>query len=242
MAEVKLNVPQFKLTVTYSDIEGMNGFIINTTPFARATFFGKDVAALKETASTMLKAYCKLNDKPAGKYYVEMYIEQYNDHEYEFHQKDSSYKYYDSDEGEIDFTPTTKKSFDFFNLPPSVTKAMRMVADHYGFRAQTEQYSEEAGELLVALSKMRRFEGYGQPLRDYDSISLEAVLGEIADVIVMCYEVASLLHMKDNFEEKLSEIICCKVERTLITALKKHPTPILEKCLSEMQKEAGGTQ
>ncbi len=68
---------------------------------------------------------------------------------------------------------------------------MKSIADYYGLDTQMDQLTEEMGELLQAISKHRRHQGKGQPLRKaFDPGNLAE---ELADVSIVLEEVMYLL-------------------------------------------------
>jgi NTP pyrophosphatase (non-canonical NTP hydrolase) len=91
---------------------------------------------------------------------------------------------------------------------------IEQIADSQELRDVIMQTAEEVGELLQALSKHRRFFGYGQPLGKYMTVyeAENAVLEELVDVLVMVKE----LQIKFGFsDEAMQSTMQTKVERTL---------------------------
>lgn len=90
----------------------------------------------------------------------------------------------------------------------SIEEAIEKIADYYGLNSQSRQCMEECGELIVALSKLRR-DDTGTACAIYD------VAEEIADVRIMTMQIQYLLEipdeqitdiMKEKLRERLKEI------------------------------------
>lgn len=76
------------------------------------------------------------------------------------------------------------------NTDPETIR-IKEIADHFGLDTQLDQLTEEMGELLQAISKYRRHNGEGQPLRSaYDPDNLAE---ELADVSLVLEQVIYLL-------------------------------------------------
>lgn len=73
------------------------------------------------------------------------------------------------------------------------------IADHYGLENQLNQTQEECGELVQAISKYRRKK------------DIKGLVGEIADVKIMLYQLEYLLGIEDDV--LITEAL--KVERQL---------------------------
>lgn len=91
-------------------------------------------------------------------------------------------------------------------IPPSrIKKDMRQIAEHYGLTSQYRQTIEELSELILAISKVCRFE-------EYDEVyTLKNVMEEIADVEIMTYQLKYLIGCFDTVKEIKRE----KVDRQL---------------------------
>lgn len=85
------------------------------------------------------------------------------------------------------------------------------IARFYGEETQSNQFSEEAGELLQAINKLRRAKGIGQPTNKSIDECERDVIEELADVLVMVKELIYLHCAKGEVEE----IIDRKLEREM---------------------------
>lgn len=93
-----------------------------------------------------------------------------------------------------------------------ISERNRMIADFYGWEAQSNQLMEECAELIQAVNKYRRAMGQGQHLAEYKSADVVYNLREeIADVEVMLEQIKYLLRIGD---EVLQEIKDFKIDRT----------------------------
>ena len=84
-------------------------------------------------------------------------------------------------------------------------------ADHYGIEAQSLQTIEECSELIQALSKYRRVNGFGQPTPMESSTALKNLVEEIADVEIMLEQMKYLLNIMPEDSKAVKEF---KVQRT----------------------------
>lgn len=87
------------------------------------------------------------------------------------------------------------------------------IAEHYGIETQLDQLIEEMGELIQAISKFRRVNGRGAPIRGALSYSeaLRDMISEIADVRICTDEVMHLL----SAAEVAAEMRDYKLDRTI---------------------------
>ena len=94
-------------------------------------------------------------------------------------------------------------------------KKIRIIADHYGYDAQSRQCIEEMAELTQAINKFWRNQlGCGKyELLDAPVYCEERrnIVEEIADVQIMLYQLGYFLHS----EIEVSEMITKKLDRQL---------------------------
>lgn len=88
---------------------------------------------------------------------------------------------------------------------------IKIVADHYGYGAQSRQYIEEMAELTQAINKWWRVCGNGQRTEESIAECRYNLVEEIADVQIMLYQLGYLLDSR----LEVSEIITKKLDRQL---------------------------
>lgn len=86
-------------------------------------------------------------------------------------------------------------------------KQIREIAAHYGMDAQSGKAVEECAELIVAIEHMKKKRWLPQD----EVAALENLAGEIADVRIMCEQIAYLY----GIEEVVKEQIDFKIARQL---------------------------
>lgn len=82
---------------------------------------------------------------------------------------------------------------------------LETIANFYGFAMQKEQTNEEMAELTVALNKFMR---YGKTQR---KTRLQAIITELADVVIMVNQLAYLLDCKNDVDKEIEY----KIDRAL---------------------------
>lgn len=90
-------------------------------------------------------------------------------------------------------------------------KKIRIIADHYGYDAQSRQCIEEMAELTQAINKWWRVCGNGQRTEESIAECRYNLVEEIADVQIMLYQLGYLLDSR----LEVSEIITKKLDRQL---------------------------
>ncbi len=88
---------------------------------------------------------------------------------------------------------------------------IKIVADHYGYGAQSRQCIEEMAELTQAINKWWRVCGNGQRTEESIAECRYNLVEEIADVQIMLYQLGYLLDSR----LEVSEIITKKLDRQL---------------------------
>ena len=81
------------------------------------------------------------------------------------------------------------------NTDPETIR-IKEIADHFGLDTQLDQLTEEMGELLQAISKYRRHNGEGQPLRS--AYNPDNLAEELADVSLVLEQVIYLLGVSND--------------------------------------------
>lgn len=90
-------------------------------------------------------------------------------------------------------------------------KKIRIIADHYGYDAQSRQCIEEMAELTQAINKWWRVCGNGQRTEKSIAECRYNLIEEIADVQIMLYQLGYLLDSR----LEVSEMITKKLDRQL---------------------------
>lgn len=122
---------------------------------------------------------------------------------------------------ELQNTPSEAPAY----IPVIIDKEkIKLIANRYGYEAQSRQCIEEMSELTQAINKLWRKKTYGGDSKEI-SQSRKNVLEEIADVSIMICQMKELLGVK---EDDISEIINQKLDRQLerINTLGKQPGEI----------------
>lgn len=88
---------------------------------------------------------------------------------------------------------------------------IKIIADHYGYDAQSRQCIEEMAELTQAINKWWRVCGNGQRTEESIAECRYNLVEEIADVQIMLYQLGYLLDSR----LEVSEIITKKLDRQL---------------------------
>lgn len=87
-------------------------------------------------------------------------------------------------------------------------KKVREIAAHYGIKSQEQVAIEECAELIEAITKSNRRKDSAKEL----VASISDIAGEIADVLIMCEQLAYLY----GIEEVVKEQIEYKISRQLV--------------------------
>ena len=93
----------------------------------------------------------------------------------------------------------------------TLAEKIKIVADHYGYGAQSRQCIEEMAELTQAINKWWRVCGNGQRTEESIAECRYNLVEEIADVQIMLYQLGYLLDSR----LEVSEIITKKLDRQL---------------------------
>lgn len=88
----------------------------------------------------------------------------------------------------------------------NIKNGCRVIADYYGYTAQSNQLVEECAELIQAVSKYRRSASLDK------AKALDNYIEEIADVEIMLEQMKYLLHVSDA---DIAKRKAYKIQRTL---------------------------
>ena len=86
------------------------------------------------------------------------------------------------------------------------------IADHYGYEPQSRRLIEEMAELTVALNKVWRSRHDYVETPNTDYVDYENILEEMADVLIMIWQIKYLLGIGEG---ELSQIIESKLNRQI---------------------------
>lgn len=92
-----------------------------------------------------------------------------------------------------------------------IAEKIKIIAEHYGYDAQSRQCIEEMAELTQAINKWWRACGNGQKTEESITECRYNLVEEIADVQIMLYQLGYLLDSR----LEVSEIITKKLDRQL---------------------------
>lgn len=92
-----------------------------------------------------------------------------------------------------------------------IAEKIKIIAEHYGYDAQSRQCIEEMAELTQAINKWWRVCGNGQRTEKSIAECRYNLVEEIADVQIMLYQLGYLLDSR----LEVSEIITNKLDRQL---------------------------
>ncbi|MCU6748074.1 hypothetical protein OCV51_10490 [Faecalicatena acetigenes] len=93
----------------------------------------------------------------------------------------------------------------------SEAEKIKIIAEHYGYDAQSRQCIEEMAELTQAINKWWRVCGNGQRTEKSIAECRYNLIEEIADVQIMLYQLGYLLDSR----LEVSEMITKKLDRQL---------------------------
>lgn len=92
-----------------------------------------------------------------------------------------------------------------------IAEKIKIIAEHYGYDAQSRQCMEEMAELTQAINKWWRVCGNGQKTEKSIAECRYNLIEEIADVQIMLYQLGYLLDSR----LEVSEMITKKLDRQL---------------------------
>lgn len=92
-------------------------------------------------------------------------------------------------------------------------KKIEWIANMYGYDAQSRQCMEEAAELIQAINKRWRKAAYGGNDKEIAAAE-ERIIDEMADVIIMLWQLKLLLGVREHvLEEKIEDKLSRQLER-----------------------------
>ena len=92
-------------------------------------------------------------------------------------------------------------------------KKIEWIANMYGYDAQSRQCMEEAAELIQAINKRWRKAAYGGNGKEIAAAE-ERIIDEMADVIIMLWQLKLLLGVREHvLEEKIEDKLNRQLER-----------------------------
>ena len=92
-------------------------------------------------------------------------------------------------------------------------KKIEWIANMYGYDAQSRQCMEEAAELIQAINKRWRKAAYGGNDKEIAAAE-ERIIDEMADVIIMLWQLKLLLGVREHvLEEKIEDKLNRQLER-----------------------------
>lgn len=94
-----------------------------------------------------------------------------------------------------------------------IAEKIKIIAEHYGYEAQSRQCIEEMAELMQAINKLWRSIGHGQATEKDVGECLENIQEEIADVQIMLLQMIRFLG--NGSGRKVFEIMEQKLDRQL---------------------------
>ena len=92
-----------------------------------------------------------------------------------------------------------------------IAEKIKIIAEHYGYDAQSRQCIEEMAELTQTINKWWRVCGNGQRTEESIAECRYNLIEEIADVQIMLYQLGYLLDSR----LEVSEMITKKLDRQL---------------------------
>lgn len=92
-----------------------------------------------------------------------------------------------------------------------IAEKIKIIAEHYGYEAQSRQCIEEMAELMQAINKLWRSIGHGQLTEKSFKECLENLTEEMADVQIMLWQMEYLLLS----DQEVNQMIEKKLDRQL---------------------------
>ena len=87
-----------------------------------------------------------------------------------------------------------------------IAEKIKIIAEHYGYEAQSRQCIEEMAELMQAINKLWRSIGHGQLTEKSFKECLENLTEEMADVQIMLWQIEYLLSAEKKLNRQLKRI------------------------------------
>lgn len=94
-----------------------------------------------------------------------------------------------------------------------IAKKIKMIADHYGYDAQSRQCMEEMAELTQAINKFWRVCGNGQKIEKSIQDCRDNLVEEMADVQIMLWQMEYLLLSGQEVNQMIEKKLDRQLER-----------------------------
>lgn len=94
-----------------------------------------------------------------------------------------------------------------------IAKKIKMIADHYGYDAQSRQCMEEMAELTQAINKFWRVCGNGQKTEKSIQDCRDNLVEEMADVQIMLWQMEYLLLSGQEVNQMIEKKLDRQLER-----------------------------
>ena len=94
-----------------------------------------------------------------------------------------------------------------------IAEKIKIIAEHYGYEAQSRQCIEEMAELMQAINKLWRAIGHGQLTEKSFKECLENLTEEMADVQIMLWQIEYLLSAENMIEEMIEKKLNRQLKR-----------------------------
>ena len=94
-----------------------------------------------------------------------------------------------------------------------MAKKIKMIADHYGYDAQSRQCMEEMAELTQAINKFWRVCGNGQKTEKSIQDCRDNLVEEMADVQIMLWQMEYLLLSGQEVNQMIEKKLDRQLER-----------------------------
>lgn len=93
------------------------------------------------------------------------------------------------------------------------TEKIKIIADHYGYGAQSRQCIEEMAELTQAINKLWRVCGNGQKTEKSNRECMDNLVEEMADVQIMLWQMEYLLLSAQEVNQMITQKLNRQLER-----------------------------
>lgn len=94
-----------------------------------------------------------------------------------------------------------------------IAEKIKIIAEHYGYEAQSRQCIEEMAELMQSINKLWRSIGHGQLTEKSFKECLENLTEEMADVQIMLWQIEYLLSAENMIEEMIEKKLNRQLKR-----------------------------
>ena len=94
-----------------------------------------------------------------------------------------------------------------------IAEKIKIIAEHYGYDAQSRQCIEEMAELTQAINKWWRVCGYGQNTEKSIADCRDNLVEEMADVQIMLWQMEYLLLSAQEVNQMITQKLNRQLER-----------------------------